>query len=770
MAPVGSMDGTLHVVTVGSPADERALLRALSGWERAPAARAVPARAAELDRLRALAQRCEREAVTGSLKGGGLDALAGDASADEGHVPDLLVVGPSVDPSLEGLASVLCRRGVVRLEDLAAGRAEPHAGAATAMLLWSPDDTPAGTTIAALEALTERGVRVGLMPCFGADSDRWALLKALTFPLLPNRGRQRVLSSSPLDSANAPGCVGEAREIPSILRRPLDVLAFEGHGNPQDLFVGRNAILCARQGRGAGATPGAGLFPCYHDGVCFRRAFRLPDAELIPGDALDALLLFAVTCYYVQLGKSSFSQASGLAPQIMRGPAVAVISSPAVVWSYTDLSVLGLCLVHEGRPLSEVAHALDWLQRESIGLSTGLPKNAPSVALFGNPCARLRPLGIKDAVVVGRDGPALIAETPAATPGLGAFVRVALDGSDREVRTWSLEGLAPRAWARGARLKGEAGERLYLWLGEQAVAGRDTLRLAPLAPPDVELKTLRDFIEAFDFWPLFLDYCLEVREGRNSNVGLIERALKSLPRWQRGFTRMLFDASPPYAPVLVNANAGSRLGFVHALTRMREFSAAVLDLCADILAFDGFNDIGTYAPLLNGESDLTSGPCACGQCELQTHQWVPPSGPRPVAYRHACACASAGTDSCRYDVRWKSSPLTARLAEPLRLSLALSAPPDRHLAARAAAVLVRPTHDRRISGPHAELLLAPGETGELACEVVVPADVPPGVHEVSVIAIVNGSLVQRSYMAELLAPARPRSRRAGAREATAPAR
>jgi len=95
--------------------------------------------------------------------------------------------------------------------------------------------------------------------------------------------------------------------------------------------------------------------------------------------------------------------------------------------------------------------------------------------------------------------------------------------------------------------------------------------------------------------------------------------------------------------------------------------------------------------------------------------------------------------------------LTARLSELLRLSLTLTAPKDCYLLARATAVLVRPAHDRRIRGPVSELFLAPGKQGELACEVCLPSDIPLGLHEVSVIGIVNGAIMQRCYMIDLCA-------------------
>lgn len=745
-----AMNGKLHLITIDSPSQEQELLRELTRYPGVAASRVAPAYKFELSALNVLAHRCQREVVVSPFSRSAVETLGLDAATDDEDVPDLLVVGTTVEPSLKQLAGALCRRRAVSPDELIRGEVAFSRGS-TCLFLWSPDSTPLSTMLTALEALAERDVRIGLLPCFGADSDRWALIKALSFPVLPNRGKYRVLSPS-LRGANAPGCVGAAdHEVPSVLREPLDFLAFVGHGNPQDIFVGRHAIMCARQGFNTQSTPGSGLFPCYHDGVCFRQAFRLPDAELLEGESLNALLLFAVTCYYVHLGKSPFLQSSGIVPRVMRGNMVATISSPGIVWANPAILVLGLCLIHEGWRLADVARALDRLQRETLGLSTGLPRSIPSIALFGNPCARLQSFGLTDANILARENQLLVSQAPASTSGQGAFLRIALEGAERSIKTWSIEGLPQGAWAHGARLEDEAGERLYVWLGEQAVKGLDALRLAPLNRSGVERETINSCIEALDFWPLFLDYCVEVREGRNADTEPLERALKTLPRWRRRLAKLLMSAAPQHAAVVVDGKARFRAVMGRALAHMRECSTTLLNLCADVLAYDGFSDIGIYIPLLNAQADLTSGRCACAQSELRTHQWVSFSGARPEAYRHACPCASGGQDSCRYDIVWASSPPSVRLSETLRLSLNITAPSHHYLFIEATAILVRPTHDRRISGPVVELLLAPGEKGELTCDVHLPTDLPLGLHEVSILAIVNGALVQRCYMIELRA-------------------
>lgn len=744
------MDARLNLISADSPAEEQVLLRELSKWSRAPAPHVLPARKAELPRLRALARRCQREVVLSSVSENGIEEHAPDDSASSNHIPEVIVVGPTIDPSLTELIEVLSRRSVVRLDDVAGGRAELPAGA-TAMVIWPPDRTPMGTIIAAIEALAEHNIRIGLLPCFGTDADRWAILKAFTFPSLPNRGRLQVIGSS-LGGPNAPACVDSlGRQAPYMLRQPLDVLAFEGHGNPLDLSVGSNAILCARQGFETGTTAGPGLFPCYHDGVCFRHESGMPDAELIAGTALNPLLLFALTCYYLHLGASTFSQSSGIVPQVMSGDTVVAISSLGAVWMHPAIIVLGLSLIHEGLPLAEVAHTLDRLQRETLGLSAGLPETIPAIAVFGNPCARLQPLGVTDANIIERDGRTLVARSPVAIARIGAFLRVPLDDVDRSAKTWSLEGLPEGAWARGVQLESETDARLYVWLGEQALDGCETIRLSPLEQSSAELKTLTDFVEGLDFWPLFFDYCIETREARKGDVESLEQALISLPRWQRRFTRMSLTPQAQQMSVLVDGRERMQQSFVQTLALMGEFSIAVLDICAEMLAYDGFDDIGIYAPLLNGACDLKSGPCACGESELRSHQWVALTGPRPEIYRHACPCGGAGLDSRRYEVEWKTSPRTVRLSETLRLELLVTAPNDRYLVVKAIAVVLIPTRDRRVSGPVTKLLLAPGEQGALACEVFIPSDVTLGLHVVSVAAIINGSLVERCYMLELLA-------------------
>lgn len=739
------MNGKLHLAVVDSPSQERALFRKLSSVRTPLAARVAPVRKNELRKMKALAKRCERETTVTFLEANGLSESCLGQPADQEYIPDMVVFGPALDPAIKDLAVVLCGRQM-RLEDFARDPGKIQAGQ-TVLFLWSPDKTPMRTIIEGLEAATDRDCRIGLLPCLGSADDRWSVLKVLSFPVLPNRYKSRVISSS-LPVGNAPRCVrGFDNEVARNLQESLDVLAFEGHGNPQDLFLGRHAILCARQGARKNKTL-SGLFPCFHDGVCFRRTFRLPDAELIGGNALNTLFLLALTCYYVHLGKSPFSQASGLSPQIMSGATVAVISSPGVIWNCPATLILGLSLIHEGMPLCDVAHSLDQQHRHRFGFSTGLPASVPAIMLFGNPCARLRPSNVTDAQLVHRNGSSMVIQAAPVASGIGAFIRVPLDARDRSTATWSLEGLPPGAWVHGARQSSGDRECLYLWVGDNNVTG-NTFRLSILEQSKIQEQTARNYLENLDFWFLFLDYSLEVREGRQGNVALLQQALQSLHRWQRRFTGLAMNFKKPRVTVVVNGVKSALEAFDGAVSQMRDFSKVLLDLATDVLAYDGFNDIGVYGPMLNGRTDMFSGRCACNESELQTHQWLSYAGARPEAYRHACPCGSAGIDSYRHDVTWKSAPLTARRSEPLRLSIAVKAPAESFFIISARVVLVRPTHDRCISGPILEVVMTPEEQTEIACELIVPADIPPGLHEVSFLAVISGALVQRCYMIDV---------------------
>jgi hypothetical protein len=135
---------------------------------------------------------------------------------------------------------------------------------------------------------------------------------------------------------------------------------------------------------------------------------------------------------------------------------------------------------------------------------------------------------------------------------------------------------------------------------------------------------------------------------------------------------------------------------------------------------------------------------------VRAHEWRPIAGTRPVVRRHACPCTSAGMDSHPYEIRWINSPRHVRRADTLTLVWELAAPASGFLVVEAAAVLARFTHDRRIASAFRETVVAPGLVGTVSCDLQVPPDMSLGLHEASLLAIVNGALVQRSYMVDVL--------------------
>jgi hypothetical protein len=140
------------------------------------------------------------------------------------------------------------------------------------------------------------------------------------------------------------------------------------------------------------------------------------------------------------------------------------------------------------------------------------------------------------------------------------------------------------------------------------------------------------------------------------------------------------------------------------------------------------------------------------QSTIFTQQWTSLDGGAPEVYRHACACMDCGQDAGRVHIDWASAPLRAALGQDIQVRLSLTAPGDRFVTLAAAAVLVRPAHDRRINGPVIEQLIGAGEQGMIMCPLSAPTDISPGVHEVAVIAIINGAFVQRSYTIEIETP------------------
>lgn len=724
----------LQLVEVASQAEERDLLAELARWPHPAAGRLLPARGAGVAaRLEDIGRRCGLEVARSRLGERATWQGARELPPQAGGLPELLVVSAAVDPAIAALGSSLSQLPCTSFDQaLSAGELE----AKSALVLWAPPREPLAAVVEVLSRLRRARIQVGLLPCFGTPGDWAALAKALTFCVLPGRRVRRLDQGASSSLAQ--------------LRAPVDLTVFSGHGGPLDAGLDERTILCSRRSDEPLGRGQAGLLPCYHDGRCIRQIERRSQSELLRVAELDTLGLLAFTCYYVHLGPSPMDQARGLAAQLMAGNLVAALSCVGALWPDPLLTATASALLLAGRTFGEVAQILDHSAHDRLPPSMGLPPDVPAIVAVGNPAARFSAPAVSPFTpAILRDGADVILRAPdAGWPAAAATVEVPLAPDQRDVSGWSMAA-GEQLQAEGRVGRADDGRRcLKLVLSAATGAPPTDLRLSPIRDAGAERRAIEEFVAALDFWSLYLDVCLQVREDLGTSTEAIQTAMLALPRTRRYLAGGLVSAGAS-GRIRRDGAAGLERALASQLAKIQGISRELLRLTLDLVAHEGILDPGTHIPLAEGEAGLTSGPCACAQAELRSRRWRAPGSSALESYCHSCPCGDAGFDSCRPALGWRRAPRAVRRSETLALAVSLTAPPDRFLLATAAASFELWRHERQVAGPMVAVNLHPGTTTELDCDLLVPPDMPLGLHQVALVAIVNGGLVFRRYLVDV---------------------
>jgi hypothetical protein len=722
----------LQVVAVGSAAEEAALLGELSRWRRSPApfVAPVPADPAAVAAMELLARRCGRGVVPSRA-----GALAERTPRRVAAGPSLVLAGRGVDERLTALASVLCGARVGSFDDVTAGRSAIESGD-RALVLWNQAGSPFSATRAVLTALASQRARFGLIPCDDPALAREFLVRTLSFPEIPDRGRTAVISEA-FDPRGRPTCLhGPDSSVAELVRSDLDLLVIHGHGNALDLDLGPSAILCARAaGTGSGE---AGVFPCFQPGgTCFRQVRAHANAELIDPRSLDALLLVTVSCHIVHLGPSAFSSRASILPALLASGMVAAITTTGAAGMGPELVTLALGLLREGRPLGDVARLLNEFHA-AHGIATGLDPAYTPFVVIGNPCARLA-AAIPQARVVQRRAGAVTARVTsdlAADPA-GTLLRIPLESTDLPGATIATaSGVKGTDWQKVVVLGRGRDRAAYAWLGPKARLERRTIRLES-RPADelVQVRTLQAAADRLRVWETMLDWYLEEFAWAPTRVPPVERLLLGVVRLQRHLASIAVALREGRAPP----------DFFHAgLAHLASAGGQLLAICADVANTMGLPDLGARTGMsLTGEPG-EAGPCACGDAVLRCQSYAAPGGGELL--RLMCPCGDAGQQSAGTPASMVPTTRRVRRGEIAHLALRCTAPADRFLFAQGIAVLEPWLDKRPVHGAIADLVVDPAATADLECPIRIPRRVAPGVYPMSVIAVIDGGLVHRKTM------------------------
>jgi hypothetical protein len=745
----------LQIVEVGSPAEEHRLCRELGRFQQIPASLVAPVvgGSGQAAAIASIARRCGR---TAQLRSG--MALDFDTALRAGGgpaVPGVVVVGRGIDPQLADLAAALCRAEVVPAEQVPAWRHPGlSASGAAALVLWNRGESRLQEVVATLEALAAHGVPFGLIPCDDPQLGRWILVKTLSFPCIPDRGKLGVVSNV-LWGRGRPRCVrGRQHAVASLVRSDLDLLVIDGHGNALDFELGEKTVLCGRL-----AAPGAsgpGLFSCFFDGKCFRDVGHLPDGELVDPRDVSSLLLVMLSCNLLHLGRTPFSSRLGLVSALLGGETVAAIATAGATWLSEGLPVLALGLLSEGRTIGEVAQKLNATHRVGAGSLSGLPLGVSPFVVVGNPCARLAPRRLADVRVLARAAGAVTAAVTAPVDERGAFARIPLEPSDLPRGRWRVRGLEGHQWARAALLDAVPERAAYLWLGPEVPLAGTILRLESSAADGLpqQCATLDTVRSRLGIWPTILDCYLEDQQKGSQTFATLEHTLLAAIRLQRQLSKILNEMESSKFQVSKPSHQPGRT-FGRALGLIRGAGQALVTLLAEIATVKGLPDLGHRSSMQLTRSRCQSGPCSCGHSVLSSITYGGPRAGDAQLVRHMCACGEAGQNSPETAIALQPAERAVCPGSMLRLQLRASAPAEHHLLLQTQAAVELPSRDRRIVGPMAELLLEPGQIADLICDLPVPPDLAPGIYPVSLVGVANGGLLHRKCVFEATPTASP---------------
>ncbi|HTE52795.1 MAG TPA: hypothetical protein VK698_18205 [Kofleriaceae bacterium] len=647
----------------------------------------------------------------------------------------LLLSGRGVDPRLVRLAEDMLATPARPLEGARGGAA---ADGAAALVLWSAARGSLAGTGVSLEALASDGVPFGLIPSHDPDVAAAFLSRTLSSPELPDRGRTAVVSTA-FEAAGRPACINDSDpSVVALVRDDLDLLVLHGHGNALDLDLGRSAILCSRARVPRPAGPG--LFPCFQPGgKCFRQVRDHAAAELVDPGGLNARLVVTVSCHVVSAGVGAYPTDVGIVPSLMAGRMVAGLFTIGATAMGGELVTLALCLLHEGRPLGQVARLLNEFHAAQ-GVATGIGPGWSPFAVIGNPRARLVTDRLQRARVVGRPGGAIVARLPRDPEGgaRGAFVQVPLRPSDLPGSPVARAVTSAGSWSKVVVLAA-AGERAaYAWLGPDTRLRARTLRLeAPPADLRSAARTLQWCSERLRVWESILDWYIEERAEDAATVEVVERLVLGLVRLQRFLSGM--------AGAMHEGRAEPGW-FESALAALRRAGTQLLAVCVDVATATGVPDLGLHIAMRATGEVGDAGPCACGECPLRSQAYGRAEDGPADLLRLMCGCGDAGQESAGTPARLEVTTRRVRRGERTRLTLRCSAPPDRFVLAQGV-VSLEPWLDKRpVHGPITEVLVQPGRSAALACEVRIPRRVKAGLYPVSLLAVVGGGLVHRKTL------------------------
>lgn len=743
------------LVRVDSVQEEAAVLRSLGTIERRTGCPVAPVlsqgglvqRAARALRTAGLRVHVVERSDLASRNG----PITGRRSAPPDR-PDSVVVTDHVPPRLAALTGTLCGTTPQTLEQLREGR---ELGASVVILTNSRK--PTRTLPAIMELVAARSRPAGLIDCSDRLTGRELILKALLVSRIPYEGVLAVLSGmyGPTADEAAPGWLAPRNAGPGsrLDDRPLDLFIANGHSNPLDAEIGNETILCSRT-EVHGGREDRGVFPCFRDGLCFRRQENgsATAAKLVHPSEIRAKVAVLSGCNYLPLGPSWSNPGYGLAWQLARAAPLATVASTTLTPSVLETDLFLAALLLDGVPLGQALLRVNSMVGELCENGRGA-ENRPYV-LLGNPCLRISSERVPvETVVVGEPSgrPSVSIRLPSTVAGEdGCLIRLSdlpVDLSAGSGPLTMVNSDGPGLWARGAITGSDA----YLFLRDGRTASTGAAEATLEAVPDTlgpARNQIATSIGSSPFWTLFLDHYRQVFERGDLDGSTLSLAQESVPSYIRAASRAL--AGGPDSSFVVRWSERSVERYATLLEKLvASHSRVLLKAAIEIACFDNIRDFSFTGIYQRHRREVIARKCACGADDVLAERLAVPGSTIERTLYHCQNCGPVGEDDGGGAVALRHPPVKRGDGRSLTVAYQCRASEDARLAVAGAAVLEDWRRTRSTVGTRTELRLRPGETGRAESRITIPSGLTPGVHPVSLIAIANGSLSVRVTMCDV---------------------
>jgi len=691
--------------------------------------------------------------------------------------PGAVIAVDEVDESVTRLAASLCNAEVIRIRSGSPWKLKDPSpgGDGSVLILLNPDATPAQTVIGILGELSSAGRGFGCVLVLDSVEARFAVLKSLMVSRITVRPESVAVISgryAPASAQGAPDVVcsreirdadasAERRGMPAKPReqrvREADFLILNGHASAFDSGVGRDFVLCARLGATAG---GRRVFPCFHDGACFRQG----DRDYPPNDPrglvglaeADAPVVVISGCNVFAAGRSWFDAGRSMAYQGTQTSSLALIVSAGFSVSSLELDFLNMALAAEGLALGEVIREVNRTRWETLEHATGLPPRLGPLILIGNPSATITGIVLQSPPVEWVDRGCVrfkLSEVEVA-PASGALIRIRIP--PRDGRPYILASRIPEGlWCRGVYFAGNSAPVLYLWVGSGShpsePGDRIVLHLVDEDPWREAASRFAHALGELGFWFFHLSTIRRKLEERGVKTEAMDEALRALPLVRRFLARAIVLLRVKRGVVVVDQKALDSL-VRDAAGHVARLSSALLRCSLEYTyAFGCFHFLAWQADYVRLKAEGPLGRCRCGEAELYADKYVSPDGPGHERMVYYCAaCGLVGEDDGRRLISAVAVSGQVRRGEKLVWECECRAPAVESVEFHLAGLIECYWRKRRLAGEPRTTTVHPGERTTVTLEIPVPEDLEQGMYAAVVLGVANGALCIRRRMVEIV--------------------